>query len=250
MKPMAKYFAKKKGKFTVFILFYTKNFHPTNAKNDFIYPQIDDDYDDDEDDDDVLEVKLNLTNGEKNNIFGIHAFISAPFIYGDEEVEVVVIQKQVNDIDDVRDTANHPITMTLLEDGSGIDVVEPSMPSFMLAPNGGLDLYEDCKEEMAKALLTKHMIQVAGIKNTPSRKTNKYRLKFPPNIRCKMGYMNEMNGNDLHGHVTVVKKDIKNKRGKSIVFTNVTIRFMAVIQTSAPKLIKVKEARINDIETF
>ena len=82
----------------------------------------------------------------------------------DEEIEVVVIQKQVNNIDNVRDTANNPITMTLLEDGSGITVVEPSMPSFMLSPNGGLDLFEDCGEEIAKPLLRKNIIQFAGIK--------------------------------------------------------------------------------------
>ena len=207
-----------------------------------------DNVDDDEDDDDFLEVNLNLTHGEKNHIFGIQAFISAPFVYGDEEVEVVLIQKQVNDIEDVRDASNHPITMTLSEDGGSITVVEPSLPTFMLSPDSGLDLYEDCDEEMAKALLTKHLIQVAAIKNSPSRKTNKYRLKLPPNIKCKMGYMNETNGNDLHGHVTVLKHEVKNKKGKKILFTNVTIRFMAVIQTSTPKLIKVKEARMNDIE--
>ena len=159
---------------------------------------------------------------------------------------MVVLIKQVSDIQDVRDPAN-PITVSLLPDGTGVIVEEPSLPHFM---SHGIDeLYEGCESiEMENALITNHSVCVTAIKQTPIRKKKKYKLMFPDNIECKMGYMNPTNGCILRGHVHISKSEIKNKNGQGIKFTHVTIRYMAVVKNVEPKLLRAKDATINNIE--
>ena len=198
-------------------------------------------------DDLIPEFELNLENGEKNGIHGVFAFVSPAFVYGDEQLEVVTIYKQVHDIYDVRDT-NNVVKMNLLPDGSGVLVEEPAMPYFMTAQIQGLYAGSCANSEMEAALVTNHMISVNGMKKSPSRLKNKYVLRFSGNKVCKMGHMNPEIGSALRGHVNVTRSSVVNKNGDHIPFTHVTIRFMAVVQTSERKLLKDDLANGTNIE--
>ena len=188
---------------------------------------------------------MNLKNGE-DNVNGIFAFLSPSFVFGNEQVEVVVLHKQVHDINDVRD-GNNPITMSLLPDGSGILVEEPALPLFMATQVEFI--YDGCASiEMENALQTNHAVCVTAMKQNPIRQKKKYILKFPANLSCQMGYMNSTTGHTLCGHVQVSKSNIKSKAGTSISFTHVTMRFMAVVKTSQRKLLKQEDDTTSNIE--
>ena len=199
------------------------------------------------DDFSIPEFELNLENGEKNGIHGIFAFVSPSFVYGDEQLEVVTIYKQVNDIYDVRDPSNS-IKMNLLPDGSGVLVEEPAMPYFMTSQIQGLYSNSCANAEMEAALVTNHTILVNAMKKNPSRVKNKFVLHFSGNKRCKMGHMNPEIGSALRGHINVTRSSVINKNGDQIPFTHVTIRFMAVVQTSERKLLKDDVANGTNIE--
>ena len=193
----------------------------------------------------IPEYDLNLQNGE-DNVNGIFAFVSPSFVFGNEQVEVVVLHKQVHDIKDVRDATN-PVTMSLLPDGTGILVEEPALPNFMASQIDAL--YDGCESiDMENALQTNHAVCVTAIKQNSIRQKKKYILKFPGNLSCKMGYMNATSGHTLRGHVQVSKSVIKNKGGIAIPFTHVTIRFMAVVNTSQQKLLKEEDDSTSNIE--
>ena len=193
----------------------------------------------------IPEYDLNLVNGE-DNVNGIFAFLSPSFVFGNEQVEVVVLHKQVHDINDVRDASN-PLVMSLLPDGSGILVEEPALPHFMASQID--NLYDGCdSNEMESALQTNHAVCVTAMKQNPARHKKKYVLKFPSNLTCKMGYMNATTGHTLRGNIQVSKSSIKNKNGGSIPFTHVTIRFMAVVKTTQRKLLREEDDTTSNIE--
>ena len=189
----------------------------------------------------VPEFDLNLEKRE-NNVNGFFAFVSPSFVFDDEQIEVVVLQKQVNDIEDVRNPSNS-IVVSLLPDGSVVVVEEPSVPTFMTFK--GHELYNGCaSEEMANALRTTHGVCMTSIQ-TQNRQKTKYVLNFPDKIICQMGYMNPATGRTLRGHVAVSKSEYSGGKTSGIAFTHVTIRYMAVIKSEERKLLRSAEATSN-----
>ena len=188
----------------------------------------------------VPEFELNLEKGE-NNVNGFFAFLSPAFVFDGEQIEVVVLHKQVNDIEDVRNPSNS-IVVSLLPDGSGVVVEEPSVPSFMTW--NGDELYDGCaNEEMANTLRATHAVCMTSIESQ-GRQKKKYILNFPDNVVCQMGYMNPSTGRILRGHVAVSNTDFSSKNGR-LKFTHVTIRYMAVIKSEERKLLRSAEATSN-----
>ena len=106
---------------------------------------------------------MDLSNGEKNGVFGIFGFVSPSFAHGDEQIEAVVIHKQISDIHDVRDPSS-AITMRLLPDGSGVYVEESSMPFFMASQIQQLYAGTCESSEMATAFATNYTICVNAMK--------------------------------------------------------------------------------------
>ena len=189
----------------------------------------------------VPEFELNLEKGE-SNVNGFFAFLSPAFVFEGEQIEVVVLHKQVNDIEDVRNLGNS-IVVSLLPDGSGVVVEEPSVPAFMTWK--GDELYDGCaNQEMANTLRATHAVCMTSIESQQGRQKKKYILNFPDNVVCQMGYMNPSTGRILRGHVSVSKTEFSGKAGR-IDFTHVTIRYMAVIKTEERKLLRSAEATSN-----
>ena len=96
------------------------------------------------------------------------AAVSPAFVFDDEQVEVEVLIKQVNDIQDARNPTN-PITVSISGDGTGVMVKEPSLPHWM---SHWFDkLYEECESiEIESDLITNHLVSVTSIKQMHSRK--------------------------------------------------------------------------------
>ena len=102
-------------------------------------------------------------------MLGIFAIVSPSFVHANEQVEAVVIHKQVADVYDVRDP-NALITMRLLPDGTGVFVEEMSMPYFLKTQVAAL-YNGTCDEnaDMAKAFADNHTICVNALRKNPSR---------------------------------------------------------------------------------
>ena len=195
----------------------------------------------------IPEFDLDLSNGETNGVFGIFAFVSPSFVHGDEQLEAVVIHKQISDVHDARDASN-AITMRLLPDGTGVYVEETSMPFFMASQIKQLYAGGCESSEMATAFETNHTICVNAMKKNQNCAKNKYVLKFSDDIVCKMGILNPETGN-LRGNVHVTRSIVTNKNGAQIPFTHVSIRFQIVVSTPERKLLKDNDANsTNNIE--
>ena len=195
----------------------------------------------------IPEYTLNLERGE-SNVNGIFAYISPSFVWEEEQVEVVVLVQKVADITDIR---NDPasFSMSLLPDGGGVLVEEPSVPHFMVDSYD--DLYDMNKTDtkypdLEYACHTTHAVCMTAIQQNQKRQKNKYILKFPENVVCKMGYMNPSNGRALRGKVTVATSTITNKsKDGAVEFKHVTLRYMAVIKSKERKLLRKEDTSID-----
>ena len=160
----------------------------------------------------------------------------------------MVLLKQVADIVDIR---NDPasFSMTLLPDGGGVLVQEPSVPNYMI--DSFDDLYDMNKNDtknpdLEYACHTNHAVCMTAIQQNQQRQKSRYILKFPENVVCKMGYMNPSNGRALRGKVTVTTSTITNKKNDgSVEFKHVNIRYMAVIKSKERKLLRKEDTSIN-----
>ena len=185
-----------------------------------------------------------LSLGEEN-VNGTFAFLSSPFVFGDEQIEAIVLLKQVSDFADVRSETN-PIVVSLLPDGSGVLVQEPSLPSFL--KNDAYKFYEDLYSEMSLAFRTSHIVSATALSNDPVKQTKKYILRFPTGMTGKMGYMNQEKGLEVTGHVQITNSSVQAKNKKKIQFSHVTIRFIIALNTEEPKLLKSKPKIFNNVE--
>lgn len=190
---------------------------------------------------DIPVFLLNLEQGE-SNANGVFAFKTASFVWEEEQVEAVVLIKQVSDIADAR--APNKYTMSLLEDGTGVLVEEPSVPNFFIKQFDGL--YEGyTKEHSMFAMHTTHAVCMTALLAAPERQTRKYIMKFPNGIKWKKGYMNTVNGNSLRGDVKLTKTSVKNGAYSMIEFSHFTIRFTAIVKPKERKFIRPEDSSSN-----
>ena len=81
---------------------------------------------------------------------GFFVFLSPAFVFEGEQIKVVVLHKQVNDIEDVTNLGNS-IVVSLLPHCSCVVVEESSAPAFVTWKRD--ELYDGCaNEEMANTL--------------------------------------------------------------------------------------------------
>ena len=163
----------------------------------------------------------------EENVNGTFAFLSSPFVFGDEQIDAIVLVKQVSDFADVRSETN-PIVVSLLPDGSGVLVQEPSLPSFL--KNEVHKFYEDCDPEMSVAFRTSHIVSATALTNDPSKQKKKYTLRFPTGMTGKMGYMNQDKGLELTGHVQLTNSSVETKKKKRSI--SVTLQFVSSLPST------------------
>lgn len=147
-----------------------------------------------------------MKNPEKN-VNGVFAFMSPSFPFQNqkivEEIQVIAIQKTMADLNDFIDDRAYGInklSITLLPEGDGILIEEPTIPKFIRGKVLDIEkFYDGLPPDMAAACCRAHAIEVNNILAAESHGGNrKYIYRFQDGIRCVPGYMN---GND--GKITI-----------------------------------------------
>jgi hypothetical protein len=187
--------------------------------------------------DSIPEYQLNL-NKPKQNVNRIFAYVTPQFVFEEECIEALVIQMHLND---VRDAAgSDKISASLLNDGSGVLIEEPSVYAFQFSEIK--DLYNGFKSSaMCAAMQNAHTYTTAAIKQNSTRRKKSYILRFPDELRCKMGYMNQSNGQKLQMVLNVVHTVMKASetgRAKDASFSHGIVTCSIAIATSEPRVLR------------
>ena len=120
---------------------------------------------------------LDFEEPQKNN--GMLLYRNDVVIAGKEIVECASIMKPICDM---RDAKNKLITATLLADGSGIRVREPSVPSYLLeGPHGDCSL-----SQIAHKVVSKKIKKKDG-----NRQFKTQILRFPEGMTCNKSHFNK-----------------------------------------------------------
>jgi hypothetical protein len=142
------------------------------------------------------ELLLNFEEPENNNGMLVH---QCDVVIGKEMVECVTILKPIYDIRDVR---NKRITATLLQDGSGIRVSEPTVPFYLLdCPHGSCE-----RSKIAHAVVVKKIKS----KNT-TRQFKTVILQFPQVMTCNNKCFNKKGSNFLLNNIDFKALELKGK---------------------------------------
>jgi hypothetical protein len=95
-----------------------------------------------------------------------------------EVVDVVLVYKCAVDARDAMD-----IKAEMLEDGTGILVSQPSVPSFLIKDVKQMHEY-DKKEGFAESLMQDHLVTANAIDKRKERQTQQVEYRFPAGITC------------------------------------------------------------------
>ena len=174
--------------------------------------------------------------------------MTPPFIQRDEQIQCIVLWKQAPDISDVRSETN-AYRMVLLEDGSGVEVYEPSLPKFMMVDDPS-DFYGDMGPAMGNACYTAHLLATTAIDDDVNLQTRKYILKFPHGMVGEMGHhINPDTGRELIGGASI-KNSFVNKKsnGELVPFSHVTDRFIVVLTNNEKKTLKPKKKNFTNVD--
>ena len=125
---------------------------------------------------------LNFVYPERNPP-GVFAFLTPNVMLESKEVvDVVSVYKCAVDARDTMD-----IKAEMLEDGTGILVSQPSVPSFLIKNVKQMYAYDkndDTKEDFAEALMRDHLVTANAIDKRKERQTQQVELRFPPGVTC------------------------------------------------------------------
>jgi hypothetical protein len=119
------------------------------------------------------------------------------FQYDNEYIEAIALTKYIPDMVDLLG-----ISVSLLECGTRFLVQEPSISRFMSTN------YAECIAGFAdnvyvhETLVNMHeMLLATLLVEDNTRRTKRYILKLPAGIKCKMGYNNPINRQQLSGNL-------------------------------------------------
>ena len=82
----------------------------------------------------------------------------------------------------------------------------------------------------------------------PFKNTKKYILRFPSGMIGKMGYMNQDKGLELTGHVYIDRSSMDKRDKMKLKFSHVTARYIIVLSTEEPKMLKSKPKKFNNVD--
>jgi hypothetical protein len=141
----------------------------------------------------------------ERNPTGVFAFLTPNvMLHSKEVVDVVWIYKCAVDARDAMD-----IKAQMLEDGTGILVTQPSVPSFMIKDVKQMH-DADMAEAFAEPLLRDHLVQANAIDKRKERQSQQVEYKFPPGITCNTNHFkskpsdNRLRNNKRLCKVTVI----------------------------------------------
>jgi hypothetical protein len=99
------------------------------------------------------------------------------------------------------------ISASLLKDGSGLVITQPTAPSFMFDRESVELMYisEDPSVEMSIAMVRGHTVAANTIFVNPIRQTKKITVFFPSGMKCRKGPFNNTDDDLLTNNVSVVE---------------------------------------------
>jgi hypothetical protein len=126
--------------------------------------------------DEKFTLDLKFPEQNKN---GMMAFMALDVVFGNNMVDCLVIVKPVFDMSDT--SGSNKISATLLQDGSGIVIKEPKIPSFCL--DDTIFLSED-DTNISRAIFGKHSTIATAVKSSQSRLMKNTLCYFPGDMKC------------------------------------------------------------------
>lgn len=137
------------------------------------------------------EYTLNFDFPEQNRS-GVMAFKVAEIPVGKVRLNALFIYKPLFDCQD-------NVNASLLEDGTGIVVTEPTIPSYMVDQHEKMHTLEsqESPSELYLAAFHAHTVLVALLRKENKRTTKKSILRFPDNIKCTLEHFNVRDGQKL-----------------------------------------------------
>jgi hypothetical protein len=121
------------------------------------------------------EVELNFVYPAERNPPGVFAFMTPNVMLDSKEVvDVVLVYKCAVDARDAM-----AIKAKMLEDGTGILVSQPSVPSFLI--KDVKQMHELDKDEgFTESLMRDHLVTANAIDKRKERQTQQVEFRFPP----------------------------------------------------------------------
>jgi hypothetical protein len=141
--------------------------------------------------------ELNLDHPEKNE--GVWAQKGINFKVNNSLYNAVIIQKT---FPDATDYIKSRISASLLPDGSGVVITEPSAAACMIYDVEKAYKKDDLERDpiFSKVYLA-HVTSALKIQTEPERQVKRTTYLFPNKIRCKMGVFNKNSGLKLSTRV-------------------------------------------------
>jgi hypothetical protein len=137
------------------------------------------------------EYDLDIERPE-NNVNGIMVVKGSEIIVGGKEVvDALTIYKPLYD---VRDYKAKKVKASLLADGTGITVTEPTVPFYFIQNAGQIYDLEGAKA--CESTARTHAIAATGIKTNNNRQIKQVTLKFPDGITCNNDNFNKSTTKD------------------------------------------------------
>jgi hypothetical protein len=177
---------------------------------------------------------LNLSQPE-DNVNGFYAFVSESFQFRDESISVVILHKEVLDVEDMR-YPGQMIVLSLLECGTKILVEEPAVPHFFHTHVNQM-LHGIKDQEAHRAIRVSHDHNMNAIMLDPARVVKKYILNLPVGMKCQMGYMNPTTGRVLVGSMNLATQKIVFKN-RLMTFTMSTVTYAIAIDDGDQKVVR------------
>ena len=149
------------------------------------------------------EYELNFQYPERNPP-GLFAFMTPNVMLESKEmVDVVSVYKCMVDARDLLVT-----TAEMLEDGTGILVSQPSLPSFLIKEVKQIHESEK-KEFFCESLMRDHLVMANAIDKRKERQPQEVELKFPPGITCNTKHFkNKAADNRLKNNMRLCKTTV------------------------------------------
>jgi hypothetical protein len=157
----------------------------------------------------------------ERNPNGMFAFttpnVDVPNSTTDEVVHVATVYKAVTDMRDMGEFG-----ATLLEDGSGFILMEPSVPRFILEPE---DLHDLEGEELCVEVMKSHQLNFTAIDKRKNRQSKQGTFHFPHDIQCTRAHFGNHPNGTLQNQFRVLTVAVQAGKTQDIpfIFWKITI---------------------------
>lgn len=214
------------------------------------------DYDDDEVPVPVFQLNLKFP---EQNVNGLFAYLTQ-FKYKDGGstmiMDAIIIHKPWPDVTDLV-SRGLTISATLMEGGSQIEIVEPSLPYFMTEEVHKLyeGLFDEDQPLMTASIQDSHKYTVLAIKGRETRKKKTYILNLPNGLKGAPGYMNQgaSSGNGVKltpslysGSETLTPEETG--ADADMTFTHHMTSFIIPLETNERRVVELKEDEYQPIQ--